>query len=381
MPRSALPLRAAALAAVASVIGCWNPNTPADVAPAPASVPELRGDVSDAWGADESNPCVPDVGTALSSLEPEGDRLGFHLNGAPDLSRWGRHWQGIQRAAGAGGRYLFLSRSGAGVVLVVVRLGSRPASDGRLGPDPPMPDGPPPAEDAVVAEVPGEAGRTHAGGIQLIGSVLALPLDGHGGSEVVFYDVARPSDPRRLAVMDHGDVGPPSDPHQASAAGITRLADGRFLLVIGVHSSKALDFYVSTTTSLRDPALRFERFATETRGIVRGFQSLNLATQCDGAIYLVGTHNNGFPPPSMGRDYVRWYRLERGAEGGVRFLPGGSKHVKCRWCNFGAAGGIYLDPGGGVLVYGAGHTSRGPGGSISVEEFAPAAGAGPPAGP
>ena len=342
------------------------PARPGAVVPAP----ELIGDTSGTWGDDQLNPCVADVGGSLASIEARGATLAFQLNDDPHLSRWGRHWQGVQRGMGANSQYLFVSRSGASAVVMVVRLPSRNSAGLRFGSNLPE-SGPPPADDRVVAELPGEAGLTHGGGLQVVGNILGMPLDGKGGSRVVLYDIKTPEAPRRLAVLDHTDAQPPSDPHQAANVGITRLKDGRYLLVIGVHSSKVLDFYVSTTTSLRDSALAFVRLATETSGVVRGFQSLNLVTQCDGAIYLVGTHNTAIPPPSMGKDFVRWYRLVSPGAGRVQFESPGSKHLQCRRCNFGAGGGLYLDAHGGLLVYGVEHLNSGPGHSVVVEEFGP----------
>ena len=332
--------------------------------------PELVGDTIGAWGDDAINPCVPDVKRALSALESNGAKLGFHLNSDPHLSRWGRHWQGVQRAAGAGAQYLFVSRSGASMAAVVVRMSSRNAEGDRYGSNLPEED-PPPEEDRVVAELPGEAGLTHAGGLLIIGNILALPLDGHSGSRVVFYDITSPERPRRFGMFDHSDALPPSDPHQASNVGIARLRDGRYLMVIGVHSSKVLDFYVSSGTSLRDSLLHFVRLTSETSGVVRGFQSLSLVTQCDGAIFLVGTHNTALPPPSMGKDYVRWYRLVSPGPGRVGFESAGSRHLHCHRCNFGAGGGLFIDPRRGILVYGLEHVNSGPGHTVVVEEFGP----------
>ena len=352
---------------VTLTIGCVRPPArPGEVVPAP----DLVGDTTGAWGDAEINPCVPDVKSVLSALKANGATLGFHLNSDPHLSRWGRHWQGVQRAAGPNAQYLFVSRSGASVAAVVVRMSSRNTAGDRFGSNLPE-EGPPPEEDRVVAELPGEAGLTHAGGPKIIGNILALPIDGHTGSRVVFYDITSPEKPRRLGMFDHSDALPPSDPHQASNVGISRLRDGRYLMVIGVHSSKVLDLYVSTGTSLRDSSFHFVRLTSETSGVVRGFQSLSLVTQCDGAIYLVGTHNTAVPPPSMGKDYVRWYRLVSPGPGRVGFESAGSRHLHCHRCNFGAGGGLFIDPRRGILVYGLEHVNSGPGHTVVVEEFGP----------
>ncbi len=339
-------------------------------------VPQLVGYVSHEWAADEAAMCVPHVDRALSKVRSHGDRLGFHLGETRDLSRFGRHWQGVQRLSSGGGTHLVLSRSGNEIALVVVRLDSR-ASDGmrfrsnRLDPTSGAMGATPPEIDRVVAEVRAEPGFDHAGGMQAIGSVLAVPYEDHrASSRVVLYDVRDPARPARLHVLDRSDVRPPSNPGQASSTGIAKLADGRYLLVVGVKSSKILDFYVSTTTSLRDPALRFVWFHTRSGGLVGGFQSLNFVTQCDGTLFLVGTHNTSLPPPQLGDDHVHWYRVSLSGST-VSLEQVGERHAYCHACNFAAAAGVYTDPAGAVMVYAVEHEDGGPLGTVRFEEFRP----------
>jgi hypothetical protein len=170
--------------------------------------------------------------------------------------------------------------------------------------------------------------------------------------------------------MPRTELPPPSDPGRASAVGITRLADGRYLMVVGVRSSKAMVFYVSEGTAL-DAGVAFQWIGTRTGVTVGGFQNMNLVTQCDGTIFLVGTHNTSLPPPSLGSDLVRWYRLENTEDGGVGIIPVGSRQLVCRRCNFGAGAGLYIDPEGQLLVYAVEHNDDGPEESTEFEEFRP----------
>jgi hypothetical protein len=187
----------------------------------------------------------------------------------------------------------------------------------------------------------------------------------------VYYDVADPEHPRRLYALDHSDVRPPSDPGQAAEVALARLADGRYLLVLGVHSSKLLDIYVSRGRALTDSAtIGWERVFVKKGGLVRGFQQIALLTQCDGRLFLVGTHNTALPPPNLGHNHAEWYELEREGSG-IRFIMRGTGRFICVRCNFGAGGGLYLDPLRRVYVYGVERGAGGPGGSVSVEEFRP----------
>ncbi|MGH7492887.1 MAG: hypothetical protein ACREOO_10890, partial [bacterium] len=349
------------------------------------TAPPLAGYVSHEWGADEHNPCVPDVHAALAGLRSHGDIMGFQMNGTQDVSLVYGHWQGIQRPMSGSGQYLYASRSGAHVAFVIVKMESRNTSrmrlrSNRLNPALRIHETPPPAADRIMKEIASEPGFDHAGGMQIIGNILAVPFEDHkSSSRVVLYDVTDPENPQKFHFLDHSNVTSPSDPGQGSAVGITKLQDGRFLLVVGVHSSKVLDFYVSNTTSLRDPALKFERFHTQTGGLVGGFQNLNFINQCDGKIFLVGTHNTGWPPPSLGTNHVRWYLLRNGSANSLAIEEMGGMKLHCEYptgsltsevhCNFGAGGGLYIDPGSQVYIYGVEHDNDGPAGSVKVEEF------------
>jgi hypothetical protein len=100
---------------------------------------------------------------------------------------------------------------------------------------------------------------------------------------------------------------------------------------------------------------------------------MTLVTQCDGALFLVGTLNTALPPPSLGSDVVQWYRLSNGPDGGPLFTAAGTRQFECRKCNFGAGAGLYIDPAGALLLYSVEHSNRGPEESVQFEEFFPVA--------
>lgn len=346
---------------------------PAQAPPAPA--PTLAAWVSTDWGATDHNRCVPDVSEALAALGTPGDLLGFHRGTGRPLRRLFAHWQGIQRLPAGDGRWLVLSRSGADVGFALVRLASRPAGGERFGGNrqgggrSPY-DTSPPGSDRIVREFPAPPGHDHGGGMQVVGHTLAVPFETGRESLVAFYDLSDPEHPLPLATLHRDEVPAPGHPGRASAVGAAKLADGRYLLLVGERSSKLLTFYVSRGTRL-DHDLAFDWVTAISGAVVGGFQNMNLVAQCDGALFLVGTHNTSVPPPSLGSDLVRWYRLANADDGSLQVLPVGSRQLVCRRCNFGAGAGLYVDPDGRLLLYAVEHNAGGPEGSIEMEEFRP----------
>lgn len=343
-----------------------------------AQAPTLRGDASCAWGSRECNRCVQDVDRSLRELRNRGDISGFRMNFATGGLGTFKHWQGVQRLPADGGRFLVVSRSGSGVMFVVSHFPSRD-DDGRRFRSNRLNPGsfawltPPPASDGVVTEIDEEASFDHAGGIQVVGEVLAVPLEGGGRSRVVFWDMADPLDPRRLYHLEHSDPMTSSSPGNAGAVATSRLEDGRYLVIVGGKDSDNLDFYVSSTTSLLDTSTTFERFSFTTNWDNGPFQSMNLVTQCDGRLFLVGNYRSG------GKGYVSWYDVRNGAGNSVVLANRRNKHMICGYpapgfgsinhCNFKAAGGAYVDPDGRLLYYATEHADDGPGGSVKFEEF------------
>lgn len=359
-----------------------------------AAAPVLAGKTACPYGASDCNPCVANVVDAMNRLRTHGDVLGYRMNGAADVTSF-NHWQGVQRLMTHGGRYLAISRSveDADVGFVVVEMGSRDGSGARFRSNRLQPNvtalvTPPPAEDGVVVQVPRDPEFHHAGGIQALGNFLALPVErsdvinpvtgeiiAPGASKVLFYDMSDPLAPRRMATeVDHTLLA-----DAAGAAFIARLADDRILVGIGRGDSTVLDFYVSSGSELETAV--FEPFDEWGRGEARSdlpdgddnfaaYQSINLVTQCDGTLFLVGTHEN--TAIGVGRDFADTFRLENGAGDDVVITKVARRHLRCEGqCNLDAAGGVYLDPEGQILVYGTEHDNDGPDGSVKFSEFRP----------
>lgn len=335
-----------------------------------------RGLVEHRWGEATASRCVPDVSAALARLPESGQPLGFDPANEGSFFSILRHWQGIQRIAAGDGRWLVATRSGPGAAFVIVRMASRDASGGpfrasRLRRGRPAREAAPPPMDRVVLSVAPEPGLGHAGGAQIAGHVLVVPLEARGDSSAVaFHDLGDPATPRRMGTFRRPAGGDPAAAGHASLAALARLADRRWLLVIGARSSKSLSFFASVDTAVAGGS-GFEPLAVETDGVVGGFQNLNFVTQCDGKLFLAGMHNTGFPPPSLGHDHLHWYALEV-RDGRLMLVERGERGITCAECNFSAGAGLYVTPSGEVLLYGIGRGLGGPGGTAQVEEFAPA---------
>jgi hypothetical protein len=389
-------LRATALVLFLSVVVL---ERPARASAGGIEAPPLAGSTPCDWGSDDCNPCVTDAVDAVNRLRSHGDVLGFHMNGAPDVTH-GKHWQGVQRLMSGSGRYLAISRSlpdeETDVSFVIVDMASRDAGgqrfrSNRLDPDRFFEFTPPPLEDGIAAVVPHETGFDHAGGMQLAGNVLAVPFEGGGASKVVLYDLATPLAPVRLAnEVDHTSLAA-----EAGTASLAKLADGRFLLIIGRADANILDFYVSRGTDVRTTG--FDRFDTWDEDELESelcdddddcdeefgnYQNVNLLPQCDGGLYLVGTHKNSITT----EDFIDLYRIENGSGAEVRIVKVAKHHLTCGYggvnhCDFDAAGGIYVDPAGQLLLYGTEHDNDGPldvaplcsgaACSVKLEEFRP----------
>ena len=93
-----------------------------------ASAPPIAAFAPCPWGSPDCNVCVADVVGAISQLRTHGDAMGFHMNGAPDVTLFD-HWEGVQRLMGDEGRHLVVSRAlseeSQDVSFAIVRMASR----------------------------------------------------------------------------------------------------------------------------------------------------------------------------------------------------------------------------------------------------------------
>lgn len=355
--------------------------TPTDPTTPPPPVAPVR---PPAVGAPmDANPCVPDMRAAFRQIRTHGDKLGFYHTQSPGayLQPGSSHYQGIQRLR----RGNFLAVSGStsqAAELLIVHLPSR-VGTGRLqsnrlvsNPIPLLPNQPP-ASDRVVRVEPMDRIFTHAGGFQIVGDYLTVGVEKGSESKVLFYDLVNPSSPVKLPyeIIRKPEGPPPVDPtpavlaeykRPAGAVGMVKRKDGRYFLVVGRTNSNILDFYLSTTATMQNAQFILvttwrEREVRAENGMDREFgnyQNLNFVRQCDGQIFLVGLHNNtaGLNIVHIGEDWADLFRVEFAANRQAIITKVANRHLYCKdMCNLDAGGGVYVEPSGGLLIYGIEH--------------------------
>jgi len=308
-----------------------------------------------------TNPTVPDdVEAAFSRIETRGAHVTACAGGLipkpqyrPAITNFlfglRNHFQGIQRLPQPG--YVAVSGSNRhGSDLFIVRL----------------PKGDPQSRSCdgeVVARIELDPVLGHAGGLSMLGSILAVPM--HGGSprvaKVVFFDVAQPESPHRLSV----EIVRPG--RKASATAVTRLPNGHYLAgVVAAFDGLPLrvDFYLSQSTVLDDgfrPEPVMWRVADvkarpDQERTFNHFQSINFIQQSDGRLYLVGFHNSVAPQTILpGRDYADLYEVvfsKAMTEGGnpalemPSVIKAANRRFQCTdgYCSLDAAAGLFIDP-------------------------------------
>jgi hypothetical protein len=361
----------------------------------------------------QSNYSVPDVTAAFNALKHHPEVLAFRPSAdgvlAPgNLDHTDTHYQGIQRFMGAGLPYLFLSTSGMADDdrgrLVTVKLPSREPTGERLKSNRlvkgvPVNETGAPGPDGIVKTH--TFGWHHAGGMQLLGDILAIPLEGKVGDEseigkIVFFDVSQPESPVELPVsLDLSS-------HEAGVVGLTRLADGRFLLVVTWGDNKTVEFYRSNGNDFKAPGFSFSLHdswsSTEVKNSADGwptgktsYQGLTLVNQTDGRLFMVGGRNTFSSTPILiGEDRLGLYEItgvsgETASTNVVITQVGSERHLFCSTdgraqgavrmatarmnADFLAGVGTYVSPSGELIVYACEHYNDGPGRSVRFVEF------------
>lgn len=354
------------------VTGCAGVDVRAGDAPPCSSSGDggcLRPLASCTYGSFDCNPVIDDVVGQISGLRGRGDALAFDLGVLTEMPTRSHHWQSVQRLAASTGTYLALTRSSAhagAADLAIAELANRGESGMRLysnavaiGPDVMVPVT---NTDRIIAQAHARSEHTHAGGTQLAGQVLAVPLEaGVPGSSVELFDLSNPQAPSSLGTIRHEVPDGRGTSDEAGTASLARLDTGKFVLVIGRRDARVLDFYLSTTTDIRNTA--WEHLdtwrASELRTAIDDrtfgdYQNLQLVGGTDDRIYLVGTHEEGTLLTSQ---WIDLYAV--GGTADIILTKVAKRRVTCGSSNLDAGGGIYVTPGGELLVYGVGYATAG----------------------
>lgn len=314
----------------------------------------------------DANPSLPDVPAAFAAIRTGGARIGASSSvlGGGFYSFWygsfllesGSHFEGIGRLPTG---HLVASGNERGE-LMLLDLASRRRTSGRFGENRSSSTLPPSTDGFVAVNgastlVLGHDGYTHLGGLSVLGSYVAVGLeredDSGSDSFVHLVDFAAPTAPRVIAGATlHNATG------TAGAVAIAKRPDGTFFMAVGGWDSASIEFWASTTTDIENPAWRHVRRWTKGECVndVAGdgtcfapYQNLDLVTQSDGSVYMLGTNRN-----SSGQDWIDLFSIRD-----VATWPSihkiGKKHMTCTdGCDFMAAAGTYVDgPSGEIYVY------------------------------
>ncbi len=324
----------------------------------------------------DSNGTLWSVPSAFAAVPTSGVRMGVRPGAfsMTALSNSTNHFQGVARLAQ--GAYLALTGSKASDLFLIDLASRSDSATGRWGTNRPG-GAAPPAGDAAVARLDvgaaaGYPSYDHAGGLQAIGGYVAIGLEPLGAtssspsSAVALVQVTNPSAPQLVSTIDRGGEG------TAGAVGITRLLDGTWLMAVGEYDSAKIDFYQGVGGSLATAGWTLvDRWQRSVSGSFcsgpgqdsnwGAYQNLNLFTQSDGKVYLVGMHRD-----SGGDDYADLYELSflpevlpcslGSTQSGwdVRATKLANKHVTCTdYCDFDGGAGMYLDSAAqGLVLYG-----------------------------
>jgi hypothetical protein len=380
----------------------------------------------------------PDVVGQFTSITDRADALGFGIGDSPNPEAR-KHYQSIQRSSGPGTPYLFVSRSGNDTLcidceddpgnLLVVKMASR-ATDGerlrsnRLARNTESADSHPDSGDVVVKTITFDGqgdspydwpNYGHPGGMQLVGDVLAVPLehpyDGPSTkNHILFLDVSNPENPQKIRLQEI-DI---SDSYTAGLVSIAALPDGKYLMLVTGKNNDEVRFFESDVrdTGLHDPELVWTLVQTwfpdddpvdpeceilppgvhpsfpngfyvgwPSASFIGGaYQTANFIRQGgpDGRLFLLGGRNT---QQVLGSDWFDLLEVTKNQDGDYRLSCAAARHVHTfpssdgallfhnNLANFAAGSGSYVSPTGELILYGTEHDNDGPGGTVKMGEW------------
>ena len=351
--------------------------------------PPMKGQISSALSLrtnlSATNPCIRDVRAEFLKIRSHGDKLGFRHSQTPgSYSQPGHsHYQGIQRL----GNYLAVSGSAAHAgEILMIEMGSR-STTGRFRSNR-LSSNTPPSNDRVVKVIEASRTLTHAGGFQVAGDVLVVGLEGGSRSEIVFYNIKDPRNPRELyRIPRSGNIGGFTEKPSAGATALVKRPDGRFFLIVGRANSNVLDVYLSKGTNILINSFTHvdSWHERELLGMDKEFgnyQNINFIRQCDGQLFFVGLHKNINIGGVIrgGQDWADLFKFQvlpvgQSGQPGVAkhhtvIVKVANRHVYCHdICDFDAGAGVFVSAKGGLFIYGVEHWRHS--GVVRFNEFRP----------
>lgn len=175
--------------------------------------------------------------------------------------------------------------------------------------------------------------RKHAGGIDTYENILAVPCENDDSSIIYLLDVSSPTESRELCSIDRPGL-------KASAAGIARLLDNRYLVAVIIQSEYKMQFYKSKTTDITGGFDAPIEVDLKDKAHNK-YENINLITQQDGKVFMVGTHST---TQTGGRDWADLFTVDVNFNNAtVKINYESHKHYYCPGSStFEGGAGIYI---------------------------------------
>ncbi|MBN1272298.1 MAG: hypothetical protein JXB26_08510 [Candidatus Aminicenantes bacterium] len=362
-------------------------------------------------------PPIKNVEAKFSRISRRGEYFSLHpydemprwlytMSGNYNNNGYQNHFQGIQPLQDK--NYFVVSGGdwkNSKSDLFIAKMDSRPEkgpwwSNITTTPDPPL-------SDAVMAAIELDEKHWHAGGMDIQGDILAVPVEysppgtipplfgfqapPHGNEEsskVMFFDLNNPTNPKIIPIEITRKKA------KAGAVALTRLLNGYFFAAVWTDSDqnpKRLDFYLSKSEKIMNGFQNksWTWYPDDVYSIgdqdrnFSDFQTINFVLQDDGQLYLAGLHNTAaMAPVQGGKNYADLYLVELAKETlqqnpvidpnkKPKLTKVANACFKClnRQCNFDAGAGFYINN-GDLFLYSTFHY-RGPKGILKFNEYLP----------
>ena len=342
------------------------------------------GYVTTSASSSYANRCAREPETDISSeISTDPGYIMAYRSGKSSCSVWAPtneqneliHRQGIQRFRRNGYNYLLVSGSVNSEYYAgfeVVKMASRGNDLNGLGSGGVTPTSWPLCSDAIVeyATYP-YSSRRHAGGLQVNGRFVALPLEDEDDSYTAafrIYDLADPENPVQGSTVFR-QRGSSSEKKNAGAAAFTRLNNGKYMVMIFGNDSDEVEVFVTSGTTISTSASIWEsKHQEDTPSGFEKYQNVQFITACsdkpdkpyNGRLYVLGTHNQ-----SGSKDWADLWRVTFSTDGNYNpsFSKVANRNMTCRssntgntrYCNFHAGAGAYVNYYGDVYIYGVEH--------------------------
>jgi hypothetical protein len=276
------------------------------------------------------NPTVHNVAVEFGRIRQVGDYLAVHDNGLITGRKYTdtnlgnaqsrTHLQGIQRLGPPNDNFVLFTSGDPDARtshLMVAHLGSR-RNDYPFGSNLRF-SRKPPAEDGLVRLYALHHKYWHAGGMSLLGDLLALPLedDNDGSSAIAFLDVTDPLDVRMFPAPCF--IERPPDVGKGGAVAFTRLPNRHYLCAMWSDSDqhpRRFDFYLSVSPDITEGFRPDFLSWTIDRLLPAGgppsaWQNVNFILQPDGELFMIGTENTSdLSPYGQGDDHADLLHVE-----------------------------------------------------------------------